>query len=735
LYHFFRLATIIFCLAACSVLAQDPHKVDSLKGKLLSSEGADRFEILNELFKVYNSTNFNEALIYADNFSDQALAIGDSVRIVQGGRMQAYALIYLGKNEAAVEVLIKILGIATRNQSKYPDLKSQIKFILNNIGLAYTYLGNYDKALDYHYQSLLIREAEGDKKSIRNALNNIGLVFYYLKDNEKAIQNFLRAMEISKELKDFTGQERLYINLGLSYNRLGKFNEAIKFFNEGFKICGDKCDDNIMKEGLEGLGYAYKENHQLAIAKSNFSKSLEISRKQDDKRYSSENLFALGKIELELGNEEAGIKKIMEAELLAEAINFADGKLVIYKELGDYFRKKKDYEKSLFYNNRYAQFKDSIYSEQLMKNLTKVQTNFDQRENLKTIAEKDQVVALQKEVITRTQRQYIFIIAITCLIASLATVLFYFTRRQQKINQELSRAKNKIEEQNSQLAGYNKQLEEDVTNRTKDLNLSNRALRQVNEELDNFIYKTSHDIRGPLATLKGMCNVALMDVRDELAINYLKKLDVTADRMNTILTRLMIVNHINSSVLLPVNVNFREIIDEIFAFERKKGLPPRFVITSEIDPDSSIISDVALVKIILENLIDNAIKFYNTSDRMNPFVKVKLTKLEGFVKVSVEDNGIGMKHRGGKDIFQMFMRASERSEIGGIGLYLAKIASEKIGGEVNLVHSDSKGSLFDIILPSDLNDVIKSRSKDEQNLIGVLEKESDVIPKPSSTVI
>ncbi|HEV8514615.1 MAG TPA: tetratricopeptide repeat-containing sensor histidine kinase [Cyclobacteriaceae bacterium] len=690
---------------------------------------------MNELFKAYNSTNFDEALIYADDFSNQALATGDSVRIVQGGRMRAYALIYLGRNEEATEVLIHILGVAKRNQNKYGDLKGQIKFILNNIGLAYTYLGNYDKALEYHYQSLLIREEEGDKKSIRNALNNIGLVFHNLKDDERAIQNYLKALEISKELDDFAGQERLFANLGLSYNVLGKFDEAIRSFKKGFDLCGDKCDDNIMKEGLAGLGVAYKEKHELGIAKDSFLKSLEISRKQNDKRYASETLFELGNVEIELKNEAVGVKYIMEAEALAESIHLAEGKIKIYKALGEYYRTKKNYEKSLFYYNRYIQTKDSTYSDQLIKNLTKVQTNFDQRENLKTIAEKNQIVALQKEVITRTERQYFFIIAITCLIASLATVLYYFTRRQQRINKELSSAKNKIEEQNSKLAGYNKQLEEEVTDRTKDLNQSNKALRQVNEELDNFIYKTSHDIRGPLATLKGMCNVALMDVKDELAINYLKKLDVTADRMNTILTRLMIVNHINSSVLLPVNVNFREIIDEIFAFERKKGLPPRFLITSEIEPDSSIVSDAALVRIILENLIDNAIKFYNTSDRLNPYVKVKLTKQEGFVKVRVEDNGIGMKHRSGKDIFQMFMRASERSEIGGIGLYLAKIASEKIGGEVNLVNSDSKGSLFDVILPSDLNDVIKNRSKSEQNLIGMFEKESDSSSKSSSTII
>jgi hypothetical protein len=83
----------------------------------------------------------------------------------------------------------------------------------------------------------------------------------------------------------------------------------------------------------------------------------------------------------------------------------------------------------------------------------------------------------------------------------------------------------------------------------------------------------------------------------------------------------------------------------------------------------------------------------------------------------------------------MFTRASERSEIGGIGLYLTKIASEKIGGEVNLVHSSSKGSLFEVVFPFDLNVVIKSRSKGEQKLVELLEKQSAFIPKHSSTVI
>ncbi|MBS1508807.1 MAG: tetratricopeptide repeat-containing sensor histidine kinase [Bacteroidetes bacterium] len=696
-----------------------------MKQKLALAKGDDRFDVLNSLFKETNSINYNEALTYATDFDNLALTLGDSVRIVQGGRMIAYSLMDLGRNDEAVRVLTRILGIARRNSEKYPILKGQIKFILNNAGIANTYLGNYDKALEFHFQSLVIREEEGDKKSIRTALNNIGLVFYNLKDYDKAIENYLKSIEISKELDDFNGFEGVYINLGLSFGQLGAFDDAIKYYKEGFKICKDNCNDNIVKEGLEGLGYAYKGNHQLAMAKENFLKSLDISKRQNDKRYMAENLFELGKIEIELNHEELGITYLKEAESLAEAINLAEIKLSIYNQFATFYGHKQEFQKSYYYQHKYIQFKDSIYSDKLIKNLTKVQTNYDQRENLKTIAEKDQVMTLQKEVYDRLQRQYFFIITITCLVVSLAIILFYFTRRQQKVNRQLSEAKNRIENQNLILASHNKELEGKVAARTQELILTNKALRQVNDELDNFIYKTSHDIRGPLATLKGMCNVALMDIRDPLAVDYLKKLDVTADRMNTILTRLMIVNQINGSVLVPVAVNFQEILNDVFAFEQKKGLPPRFSISCEVAPDSSIISDAALVRIILENLVDNAIKFYNTSERLDPYVKVRVFKHENRLKATVEDNGIGMAYRDGKDVFQMFMRASERSEIGGIGLYLAKLASEKIGGEINLIHSDSKGSLFEVSFAQDLRDIISLRSQGEQNLIALMEKQSE----------
>ncbi len=715
-------------MAASSLCAQDLKKIDSLKQKLVNAQKDDRFIIFNELFKQYNSTDYKTALNYANGFYNLAVSNADSVRIVQGGRMRAYSLMDLSRNEEAIETLGKILGIARRNQKSSPELKKQIKFILNNAGLANMYIGNFDKALNLHYQSLLLREEEGDMKSIRTARNNIGLVFYNIKDNERAIQNYLKAVEISEGLKDFTGMERIYINLGLSYNSLGEFNSAIKFFDKGFEICNKNCDDNVLKEGLVGLGYAYLLNKKTKLAKEKFSKSLEIATRQKDKRYICENLYFLGRIEIQQKNDKIGIEYLDRANLLADSINLVATKINIYDQYATYYAGKKDYEKSFFYKNKYSQFKDSIFHEQLTKNITKVQTNYDQRENLKTIAEKNLLVALQKEVIVRQQRQNVFIITITGLIVSLAVVLYVFIRQQQKANYKISQAKLKIEEQN-------KLLEARVAERTKHLIFINEALKQVNDELDEFIYKTSHDIRGPLATIKGMCNIALMDVKDEVAISYLRKMDATADRMNTILVRLMIVNNINGSVLAPVRINFKEIIDEIFVYESKKIVPDRFSLTHDIETGCSIVSDIGLVRIILENLIDNAIKFYNNSGRLDPFAKVTVCMEKGNVKITVEDNGIGMESMKGKEVFKMFMRASERSEIGGLGLYLTKLASEKIGGKVRLVHSDAKGSLFEVKIPLDLNEVIKSRIKSEQDLVELIEKQAEPNSKPSSTVI
>src|SRR5690606_19608084 len=218
-------------------------------------------------------------------------------------------------------------------------------------------------------------------------------------------------------------------------------------------------------------------------------------------------------------------------------------------------------------------------------------------------------------------------------------VLYHSIKVKRRVNADLSDAKAIIEDQNRQLMNSNVHLNRELQERNLDLQKANDSLQRVNEELDNFIYKTSHDIRGPLASLKGMCNVALMDVKHPLALNYLQKLDVTAEKLNTILTRLLIVNQINNSSLAHDKIDFNAIVDDILTLERKKGIPKRVTINKNICPKTVFYSDPQFVRIILENLIDNAIKFYNDSERVEPFVDINIGGNTEHVAIHVVDNG------------------------------------------------------------------------------------------------
>ena len=135
--------------------------------------------------------------------------------------------------------------------------------------------------------------------------------------------------------------------------------------------------------------------------------------------------------------------------------------------------------------------------------------------------------------------------------------------------------------------------------------------------------------------------------------------------------------------------------------EKKKGLPPELKINTDIDPTARIESDKELVRIVLENLIDNAIKFYNDSERVDSFMNIHISPVENDgVKVRVIDNGIGISESSPGKLFQMFSRASERSETGGIGLYITKTATEKIGGKVGLLTTPEGYTEFYVIFPA-----------------------------------
>lgn len=701
------IATLLLCIkaphSAYSQTGSQSHQIDSLKGLLRESSGLSRIDILIELARANYFQDANQALQFIDEAVSLADQRGDRFRTVKSRRIKAQILRRLERLEESISIDEETYQTEKEHIGKNSDVDRELMTILNGLGITHAFMANYDKSLEFHFQALVLKEKAGDLSEISISLNNIGFVYFKLKNYEKALEYFLKSLEVKKQINDSFQLDRLYINIGLSNIHLGNFTEALSHIKEGLKVCGNNCSDEIIVEGEFGLGVANFNLKDHAAARTHFSNSYERAQKNEFKRWEAENLVYLARLEL-ISNRFGKAKSYLsEGEQIATSLAYNQLVLDNYKEFANLYKATHDYENAAFYQNKYINLKDSLFGEELVKNIARTQTQFEERENLRTIEMKDEALARQRML-------NLAIGTIAFLAALLVFVLYHNNKIRRRVNARLSitnaklaEANATIEAQNKQLQSYNDKLEAEVEKATADLLIANTSLEKVNKELDNFIYKTSHDIRGPLASLKGMCNVALMDVKDQLALGYLQKLDETATKLNRILTRLLIINQINSAAIHPEPLDMDKVVDDIILLESKKGLPQGFQFRRDIQRNMIFRSDDALIRIILENLIDNAIKFHNdSSGRVVPFAHIKIFIQGPNMHIHVIDNGVGIALENPDKIFQMFTRASEKSGTGGLGLYLIKQAVTRLGGDVGLQLTSDGFTEFYATLPLEI---------------------------------
>jgi len=241
----------------------------------------------------------------------------------------------------------------------------------------------------------------------------------------------------------------------------------------------------------------------------------------------------------------------------------------------------------------------------------------------------------------------------------------------------------------------------DISERKKaeeELHSKNEMLKKANEELDSFVYSTSHDLRAPLSSVLGLVNLA-ESTQDREEIR--KCLGLMKDRIGTLNEFISEITDYSRNTRLEVakdkivlSDTLQEICDNLEFFERMNEI--RF--EHKFDPDFSFISDKSRLKIILSNLITNAIKYHDLS-KEDPYVYIHAVKSTDHVEISIEDNGQGIEESHQNDVFNMFYRASVLSEGSGLGLYIAQEMMVKLGGRISVQSTHKQGSKFTITLP------------------------------------
>ncbi len=220
------------------------------------------------------------------------------------------------------------------------------------------------------------------------------------------------------------------------------------------------------------------------------------------------------------------------------------------------------------------------------------------------------------------------------------------------------------------------------------------------QDLETFIYKTSHDIRSPISTTLGLLNVARHDLKEiPEALKYVDMIRQQTELLDQIVFSLVETTKIRQGQKNLQIFNFEEVLKKvIFSFSDHVHFN-RVTITQQIEGSSELYSDKTLLAIILQNLIHNSVKYRD--ERKQPCLINISLKTEGDkIRLSVEDNGLGIEETAQNDVFKMFFRGTNVSGGNGLGLYTVKHCVKKLGGQIVLKSQPGLGTIFTLELPN-----------------------------------
>jgi signal transduction histidine kinase len=230
-------------------------------------------------------------------------------------------------------------------------------------------------------------------------------------------------------------------------------------------------------------------------------------------------------------------------------------------------------------------------------------------------------------------------------------------------------------------------------------------LVEANRLKSEFVSIVSHQLRSPLSNLRWALEL-LMSGRlgkiEEPQLDYFRILKDNSSRMSELARDLLIVSRIEQG-RMPLNVqhiSLNELIKNLIADSLPFAQASNIEIAFESDgniPD--ILADPSQVKLVIENLLDNAIRYIKEKGR----VEIRLKKKEDFLIFQIKDNGVGIPQADQKYIFQKFFRSSNvlkyRTQGTGLGLFITKAIAEKMGGQIRFKSEENKGTTLWFTLP------------------------------------
>jgi signal transduction histidine kinase len=574
------------------------------------------------------------------------------------------ALQYVNRSQAIRKELKDIKGVANCHNTR---------------GLIYMLQGLHSASIQEHTYAKQLREQIGYKEGISASLFNLALAYEEQGDLSKALKLELEALEIDKQVGNKQSLAISYDGIATLYIKLKQLNKAEEFLQKAYALSREIGSKILIRDSYRNFALLYEAKHD-------YKKSLQyhkLFQTVNDSIYSESNsmkvaeMNALYEVErketqIELLNNQRELSENRMANQASQIKNqtwiiVIGSILLVAVAMFTFF--------TVRLNRQLTNIKHEL-SDSNEELLTQSEELREANQSLSTL--NNELIEKQEEIQAQAEE----------LTESNNTLHLLNIDLQEKQN-EVEAQSEELREANEIISSINKTLEQRVDERTQ-------LLRQAYTELDTFFYRSSHDFRRPITTFMGLAEVAKITVKDENALDLFEKVSETAHNLDKMLRKLQSISDIGAQELMYKDVLLREMIEKILLDFQPELDAKGISVTQNIQLSKPFYSYAALVKIIIENIVENSIHFNSLE---HPSIKINAWQSSEILTLTLEDNGQGIPEEYHRRIFDMYFRANIASKGNGLGLYIVKKAVDKLGGTIRFESKQHEGALFTVELP------------------------------------
>ncbi len=322
---------------------------------------------------------------------------------------------------------------------------SQIAAAYNNMGNVYKKTGDQAKSMEFYFKSLQIKEAMGDYIGTSSSHVNISNLYSQMNDSVNALKFALKSLESALKGDDSSHLANVYMSAGIQYRKYREFDKALKYLSESVRISKNTGDRELIAIAAYNLGAYQFDRQDFKAAENNFLVALDYALKYNDLEGIASCYQSLGVIAMNLSKDIEALDYFNKAMEAAKLSGIADLQMNVHERLYQGYEKAGKYSMALNHYKSWRQFKDSLFNEENVRNITRTELNYThEKEKLLMAAEQQKKDAIATE---RDKKKNILVLGTVLFLVLLIgfSILLY------KRLQENRKQKALIEMQNTEI--------------------------------------------------------------------------------------------------------------------------------------------------------------------------------------------------------------------------------------------------------------------------------------------